>query len=428
MVSVSSVYLFSAVLAFATLQGTTATSLSLDPYTTCTSYENFPGRDTDIKDGGSCTVIVPEDPSTSTSKRKLEWVDGNDIADLEAHFGVPMERKLRNLPTSTTHSSPPWSGGNWLVNVDSINYVWDQGQPSAAEKYATAFGLDVKTFMDDVSAQNGIDSVQNATECTEDKECYEDLICAKRAGKSSGRCLPTWWGMGNAWAAAATLEKEPKCPVTFNGVTFQPMDIKALVTDIYDSANVSYVFTGSRYNGYEDSIDDYGRHTDASYRDLNPGFLHIAATNMLGLLNTTFIVDKDPDYVVWNQPVVGFEVREQMNMTPAEAAKKLYGLDTYPWNVNASSIVYVNSYLSWVTESLNGPIVTLNTTETGNYTYLLELNDDEEIIGGEWLYDSNDYHPDFLWLLEAKPAPDTATSFGLSYTNVTMLLEKATEC
>lgn len=46
------------------------------------------------------------------------------------------------------------------------------------------------------------------------------------------------------------------------------------------------------------------------------------------------------------------------------------------------------------------------------------MDDNEEIIGGEWLYGSNDDHPDFLWLLTEKPDADTVTEIGLSYANV----------
>lgn len=63
---------------------------------------------------------------------------------------------------------------------------------------------------------------------------------------------------------------------------------QALITEVYDGAidDLPLVFAGSRYDGYgTDSIDAFGRHTDYSYRDLNPGFFHIATANLLGLLN-----------------------------------------------------------------------------------------------------------------------------------------------
>ncbi|KAG4037360.1 hypothetical protein PC123_g27074 [Phytophthora cactorum] len=441
-ISMRTVRFFSAAIAFVALQlqinAVTASSLKDDPVTTCTSYDlsdkNFPGRGSEIEDDGTCSVTVPENPSTS--KRKLESIWNEDIAKLEEFFKTRMEMKLKKLPTSAVYKPSPWAGAAWQVYQDSINYKWNKDQPSPAEKYATAFDLDVKAFMNNVSAQNGVDGRNYRAACTSNKECFDpnvDTVCGMRAGATSGYCIPTWFGVCHAWAPAAISEQEPNCPVTFNGVTFQPLDIKALITLVYDGANTSSVFTGSRYSGNNDSIDEYGGHTDYSYRDLNPGYFHIAATNLLGLLNTTFIIDRDAGTEVWNHPVVGFKVYEQTTMTPEKAAQTFYGLQEYPWNNASKSIVYTKSRLSWINDTYtDGGLVASglneNFTVGADYDYLLELDEGEEIIGGEWLNESNDIHPDFLWLLKEKPASDTVTSIGLSYANVAMLLEKAVEC
>ncbi|OWZ09967.1 Transglutaminase elicitor [Phytophthora megakarya] len=466
------------------MQHASASSLQYDPYTSCTSYdisdENFPGRGTEITDDGKCTVTVPEDPKlimattisttaathmellsnesaspvvpvftkvgteimsepmntnpdayivdqTSTpgippsttnvfSRRLEESTTRYDIDNLEEFFGTKMELKLKKLPTSGVYNPTPWAGSNWPAYLDSINYEWNTGEPSPAEKYAQAFRLDVKDFMNN--------------------ECFDpviDTVCAKRTGQTSGYCIPTWFGLCHAWAPAAILEKEPNCPVTYNGVTFNPMDIKALLTDVYSDSNMSTLITGVRYNGAEDEINDYGSHTEYSYRDLNPGYFHIAAANILGTLNSTFIIDRDAGYEVWNQPVIGFKVYEQTNMTTEETAQTFFGLESYPWNDNATSIVYVKSRLSWANETFtDGGLVASglnqNFTVGAFYDYLLELDEEENIIGGEWLYDSNNNHPDFLWLPMNKPTEDVVTSIGLRYSDVAMLLAKAVAC
>jgi hypothetical protein len=369
-------------------------------------------------------------------KRQLEANANTDIAKLEAYFGTSMEMTLANLPTVAVHSPSPWPGPYWPTYQDSINVIWSSGEPSAAEKYATAFGLDVTDFMDKVSADNGIDSMSSHTVCSSDSDCSsltDGSSCAIRADKSSGYCIPTWYGICHAWTPASMLEDEPQCAVTYNGVTFQPMDLKALLSDIYDGATVSTVFTGTRYNGGTDSEDEYGRHSSDAYRDLNPAYFHIAAANLLGNLNATFIADVTAGSEVWNQPVRGFKVYEQTEMTLEEAASTFYGLEEYPWNSAAKSIVYVKSRLSWIFETYtDGPLVSsgkVDSYTTGAYYYyLLEMDDDGAIIGGEWVYDSDDDHPDFLWFPKAKPAADTVTSIGLSYADVTMLLEKSVAC
>ncbi|KAG3115382.1 hypothetical protein PI124_g12813 [Phytophthora idaei] len=369
-------------------------------------------------------------------KRRLEENTNRDIARLEAYFGTKMEMTLKDLPTQGVHTPSPWAGPYWPTYQDSINVVWSEGQPSPAEKYAKAFGLDVKDFMDKVSKDNGVDSQSKRRQCQTDEGC-ESLNnaskCAIRAGKTSGYCIPTWFGICHAWAPAAILEAEPTCPVTHNGVTFQPIDIKGLISDVYDGAGVATVFTGARYNGGDDAADEYGRHTNAAYRDLNPAYFHIASANILGKLNATFVADVDAAAEVWNQPVRGFKVFEQTAMSLEEAAQTFYGLEEYPWNAAAKSIVYVKSRLSWIFETYtDGGLVAsgeINRYTTGKYYYyLLELDDAGEIIGGEWVYDSDSDHPDFLWVPKAKPAANTVTSIGLSYADVSMLLEKSVAC
>ncbi|KAF1786349.1 Transglutaminase elicitor [Phytophthora cactorum] len=68
------------------------------------------------------------------------------------------------------------------------------------------------------------------------------------------------------------------------------MDLKALISDIYDGASISTLFTGTRFNGGSNTPDEYGRHSSAAYRDLNPAFFHITAANLLGKLNATSLL------------------------------------------------------------------------------------------------------------------------------------------
>ncbi|OWZ13740.1 Transglutaminase elicitor [Phytophthora megakarya] len=377
-------------------------------------------------------------------KRRLEANTNKDIAKLEAYFGKPMEMNLKKLPPKAVHNPSPWPGPYWPTYQDGINVQWSEGEASPAEKYAKAFGLDVKDFMDKVSKDNGIDSMSKRPKCTSDDDCKslpDGSACGIRDGASSGYCIPTcsgyciptWFGICHAWTPASIMEAEPNCPVTHNGVTFHPMDLKALVSDIYDGAQISTVFTGTRFNGGSDSTDEYGRHSSDAYRDLNPAFFHITAANLLGNLNATFVADVTAGAEVWNQPVRGFKVYEQTEMSLEEAAQTFYGLEKYPWNAAAKSIVYVKTRLSWIFETYtDGGLVKdgqVDKFTTGAYyTYLLEMDDDGNIIGGEWVYNSDADHPDFIWFPKSKPAADTVTSVGLSYADVSMLLEKSVAC
>lgn len=184
--------------------------------------------------------------------------------------------------------------------------------------------------------------------------------------------------------------------------------MKALITQLYDDANLQTVFTGARYNGpSDDKKDEYGRFVDNARRDLGAGYFHVAMTNLLGKHKTSFVIDVAADAPVWNQPVRGYEVVELDMMTPSTAAERFFNVAEYPFNDKATMIAKVTARVSWIYERVeDGPWVpdrVDQATMTKEYEYLLELDDAETILGGEWVGQSLTEHPDFLWLPRGKP-------------------------
>ena len=89
--------------------------------------------------------------------------------------------------------------------------------------------------------------------------------------------------------------------------------------------------------------------------------------------------------------------------------------------------------MTWIIEANeDGPLV--STGNVDQYTngvdlyYLLEMDDHDKIIGGEWLYYSNDKHLDFMWIPAHKPPADLVLPNGMSYADVSMLLKKSVVC
>ncbi|KAE8972965.1 hypothetical protein PF001_g25965, partial [Phytophthora fragariae] len=243
-----------------------------------------------VTTGGNGSVMAP------SGERRLEQTT-NDIQKLERHFGSTMELNVNNLPSSAAFRTMPWPSSYWAIYLDGINYRWaSSSEPSATEKYAKAFGLDPDQLMTAVSKSTGVLSMTSRSQCTTNADCAsknDGSVCARRDGQYQGYCIPTWFGICHAWAPAAILEPEPNCAVEHNGVTFQPMDVKALLSEIYDGANIATVFTGARFNGPDskDSTDEYGRYTDPSRRDVGPGFMHVALANILGRFSSSVVMD-----------------------------------------------------------------------------------------------------------------------------------------
>jgi len=245
-------------------------------------------------------------------------------SDDPALFHRTLEYRLSELPRQGAATSAPWTGSYWPVAHDSINYRWDgSGSESPAAKYGRAFG--VSGVEAAVSRYHGIESQWSRRACTSDDACSAERgeICARRSGESSGRCIPTWFGICHAWAPAAILVPEPRRPVTYNGVTFKVQDLKALVTLAHDRTETRFVSLRCDALDADQQIyfDRYGRPTGASQscKDTNPGTYHVLLANYLGRQGEAFVEDRTWDGEVWNQPLRRYKVTSLDEVGPREA-------------------------------------------------------------------------------------------------------------
>ncbi len=99
----------------------------------------------------------------------------------------------------------------------------------------------------------------------------------------------------------------------------------------------------------------------------------------------------------------------------------------YPFNPNAKKLVLVRMRAEYISESDFGETGNLasvidNFTGSDEYSYVLELDQNGVIIGGEWAEGSKLAHPDFLWLPIQQNAPDVN---GITYKNIKDLLNKS---
>ena len=66
----------------------------------------------------------------------------------------------------------------------------------------------------------------------------------------------------------------------------------------------------------------------------------------------------------------------------------------------------------------------LTFTESKNYTYLLELDEKRNIIGGEWIGESKKKHMDFIWAPTRAPSDDVSLA-GITFAQVKELLAES---
>jgi len=339
------------------------------------------------------------------AQQEEKWSSSDD----PSHFLVGLERNINQLPQHGEASPIPWSGSYWRMSRDGIAYRWDGARSySPARKYQAAFGGD--NVEDHVSAARGVDSQRNAKSCVYTSDCNESLAeeCGKRNGRRTGRCIPSWFGICNGWAASAILFPEPRHAVVHGGVTFKVQDIKALLSMAHTSTSARRVALRC-YNSTKTGTlqrDAFGRPSGRGCRDTNPGTFHLLLANYLGLRRMSFVEDRTFDRPIWNQPLRGYDVLEAREVPPHEATRLVtggYSSSEYRFNHRAKRFVYVKTQVSYIKESspTAGGNLSANIDHfTGRdvYEYILELNVENAIIGGEWIGSSLQNHPDFLWL------------------------------
>ena len=198
-----------------------------------------------------------------------------------------------------------------------------------------------------------------------------------------------WWGACHAWVPASMLELEPLESVVYNGVQFEVSDIKALLLLLYDEARQLVV--GERCTQQTPERDNQGRIIDPACRNTNAGTFHLLLTNFIGLLDRPLAEDRVSNREVWNQPISGYRVEKQLELSLSEALilLNLPEGSRHVYNERATRFLEVITAVDYVTESQpsRSPFESVITEyiKTARYIYLLELDDVGNIIGGEWI-------------------------------------------
>lgn len=390
-----------------------------------------------------CAAIAPEDPSLKLAGedelgKEDRW---NPSSDPERFTGEH-DYDLADLPLSGTAQNESWPSTYWPTYEDSINTRWNGNELSPAQKYDQAFNgwtppagfMNLRPFdRDNPAPGTGWD--RNYYDQQGPLASYVSREMGNRAdreqaitanGRPSGEwTVETWWGLCHAWVPAAINEPRPLRSVTYNGVTFHVGDLEALLIAAHNRTPAEMLGDRCRAGSTGTTVerDEFGRPTDTSCADSNPGAMHVIVTNYLGLNHRGFAMDRTFDYQVWNQPVTGYEITRQTEITAAQA-NQLLGRpgDTYTQNPDAAHLYDVHMSLRWITESHASTVPgdAARHTRTDNLTYILEVDQTGKIIGGEWYGASQSLHPDFLW----NPRRITRSAVPhLDLANVRMLIE-----
>ncbi|MCO5143248.1 MAG: hypothetical protein M9962_09190 [Oligoflexia bacterium] len=236
------------------------------------------------------------------------------------------------------------------------------------------------------------------------------------------RIVEDWMGICHGWSQAAHMLARPKKTVPISYVNsfgqietmeFYPSDIKALASQIWADFDYSTRFVGSRCDVENLVRDENGRVRDPNHpecEDTNPATFHLSLVNQIGLMGRSFTLDSVNSSEVWNYPIKNYQISYfdvQTEQTSDDwksllVRKEIYNNDPYQ-KYRSNDVAYILGAKASVrvlsdeeepsTDKVDG--VEQDVYLDFSFSYDLELDENFEVIGGEW---RSENFPDFLWV------------------------------
>jgi hypothetical protein len=344
-----------------------------------------------------------------------KWDRANNPDFFNAVAIRPMVHEFSRLPLQARLQDErlAWSDSYWPSMLGGIAYRWNHPDPQPF-KYKLHTRDEVLRMSEAQLSQLSPAELYDISQSD-----YRYSLTRKVLSKYSPRDL--WWeGICHGWALASVHYPEPDKVVVRNrdgvNVPFGSSDVKALLSmhDAWNSKG-TYARVGARCSVRgkvdgeafpEDGDVSFPNRRDAEKpecRDVNAGAFHIVIASMIGLNDQGFVADVDRFNDVWNQPIKAYKSRivGPVPLTAADlrngVARKLRIQTTMTYG---DELEFYDEEL--VHEGVLGFVSKEPVTRTPmqldtdrELEYVLELDANGRIIGGEWITESR---PDMLWM------------------------------
>lgn len=352
----------------------------------------------------------------STHALAEKFSGDNSPANFNKIVGTQMVMKFDSLPGSgrLVDDRLGWSETYWPSNKGGIAYRWSHPDPQPF-KYKLHTAAELRGMSEAEVGQLSPAELYDIA-----MSDYNYTLTKKVLSMFSPRDL--WWeGICHGWALAASNYPEPM-PITYVNkegikVPFGASDIKGLLA-MHDAYNYKgmYAQVGKRCSA-SGKVPGEGDDRDSNPNmplpelanapecvDVNAGAFHVVVSNMIGIHSKSFVADVDRFNDVWNQPVTGFSssvvgeetVTSEHRAVGVErrikvATKFSYGEELKFYTPEAAAAGSLN-FVSKL------PVTGTPHQEFRhkNYEYILELDFNGNVVGGEWLTETR---PDFLWAI-----------------------------
>ena len=352
-----------------------------------------------------------------------------DNAELVSNIFIIEEKKLARASLK----EQPWSGDYWPLYRGVLGYRFMDSNVPYVEDWSRAFKYisDFPFF----EIFRGGEAAKIKTLATSEKY---DLLTGDPQGTltqnmwgqgrdyfDNGGKVETWMGICHGWAAAAIMWPRPTHEIRLRAytgeteLTFNPSEIKGILSYLWATTPYPSRFIGGRCNSKEVKRDENGRPMAPECLDTNPATWHLAMVNQIGVSQRGFVMDATADYEVWNQPVYAYSIKyfnpqtKAVSEDPKEAivSRADFSKDKFAKyrSSRATQFVGIDMEVQYVIEENANARPTddekFDNITKVHYLYDLEVDAKGEIAGGEWYQNE---HPDFLWIPEKDASPETA--------------------
>lgn len=301
-----------------------------------------------------------------------------------------------------------WSTTYWPLRYGGIAYRWqDQQATSLASQRPDTLNFtkifdrpppsDLRYLSPaekyDLYVGRGASAFDEAKFYSERQACRGDSqqskeACRKYIASTNSNLTEMWMGLCDGWSSASVLEDWPgeKAMVRSRDgrcVEFSQGDLVGLLTWAHAQGIADRPFFGRRCNtaNYKKDQNDRALDQNKECRDLNSGVFHVMLRGAVGKQKPLFM-DRDPNAEVWNQPIIGYKMTygKEEAPTPGDSRRA----------PGTHRLVPVRAEVTWLAETgfpLSGgaysPNIINNPYKT-TYCYLLEVDSNRRILGGEW--------------------------------------------
>ena len=280
--------------------------------------------------------------------------------------------------------------------------------------------------IDGMSPTEKYDLFLGDTDFTLSKAIWKSLLEHQKTAKT--KKIKDWEGICHGWAPAASYMKRPLKEFSVESIDgrftipFYPDDLKGLASLLWANSLIqdNSMVEGIRCDTNNPDVDyGSGKVTYTRCKGVNPGIWHLNVLGLIGEKHMPFIINKNNDMEIWNQPVTGFDFKyynPKTNETGriedvSVSAKSMNDPLSKFRDPNTAYVVGVDMNFQYMDETEPSHATTDDQTKDAvapmHMKYELELDVAYNVLGGEWATETDQdrrwipNYPAFMWRFQS---------------------------